>query len=966
MFKKHMHKAMTLAEVTVVIGVIGVLAAIMIPLIKHTLPTKEEEMHKKMTYLVEQISSGMFENESYYPQTKDVSKFGFLNTDEVRVNGESFSGNTKFCRLFAKQFKSVDNQAIVCPDNLDGDPTFRSEDGVDWWIPKTTFTEDGNGQKPGYVKIKIDVNSRDKGGNCGIGDANCKRPDTFYYYIKANGAVTLADPISLSGDTYRILPRLKVKNIDGTSTNYEGYSIPDIGQLCIVRLNDDGEFVTENISCESDSFIGLTPNAKYRVFAVSSNKYSIDKGKPFNENIFGGNVSDIRYRDIKTDRRTKYAEFIFNQPEMHSINVNIISGLIIDNAENYSISDIFEFAGLNTDCAYKDVGENQGDFAKESLLAHGADNYFKYVGPFKGKYKYQCTNESNEEEQPLNFGLDSENKLTIGGLSIGNYQIVITPKEGYCVDPEDDGSFIKRIRLGNKDETVKMRLKECSNTNMSESCAPGGLYRLFEFDGQYTYAKAQNLCSKVGGSLPNADLLHNIKIFKATSENSMDMYFPGGVISVSIETDPETGDSYLVYNNSLHDDDFMAGIDFWTNNSGKYIGFGEYMDTKWMSHLIQSTKNIYGLDPALGGDPCYTSFNNIYNCGLRSDGDKHNVLCVVPDSECPVEEPELDPTTEGCVPGVGYIYKNNTQLTYANAQTACAEHGESFELPVGRIFNLLYSIKNKYEFIPSSGKYYGKDDTYYFDFSNNSYGTSSAQYPSLCIGSTDECKRDDTGCSELGGTYIYDYGCAVVPGDKNFDCKSLGEDFVTSLPLPKYRYIWEQRGDYPTLPSSGCYASSTGKKGSTRGGYCFDFSNGSKYEYDMANTRDKFCFRQDVMKCLGTYISELNMCVVETKDNYGKVNVFMLTNGNITKFSYYGCYQEAGSDFRTPSKTELLNIYNYKNSYPSLPRSGTYWAKNCNTTQNKCYVGINFSNGNVTSYYDTSSKILCIAGGYDR
>lgn len=803
MFKKHMHKAMTLAEVTVVIGVIGVLAAIMIPLIKHTLPTKEEEMHKKMTYLVEQISSGMFENESYYPQTKDVSKFGFLNTDEVRVNGESFSGNTKFCRLFAKQFKSVDNQAIVCPDNLDGDPTFRSEDGVDWWIPKTTFTEDGNGQKPGYVKIKIDVNSRDKGGNCGIGDANCKRPDTFYYYIKANGAVTLADPISLSGDTYRILPRLKVKNIDGTSTNYEGYSIPDIGQLCIVRLNDDGEFVTENISCESDSFIGLTPNAKYRVFAVSSNKYSIDKGKPYNENIFGGNVSDIRYRDIKTDRRTKYAEFIFNQPEMHSINVNIISGLIIDNAENYSISDIFEFAGLNTDCAYKDVGENQGDFAKESLLAHGADNYFKYVGPFKGKYKYQCTNESNEEEQPLNFGLNGENKLTIDNLSIGNYQIVIKPKEGYCVDPEDDGNFIKRIRLGNKDETVKMRLKECSNTNMAESCAPGRAYRLFEFDGKYTYAKAQNLCSSVGGYLPNADRLYNTNIFQATSGDSMDMYFPGGVISVSIETDPETetGDSILVYNSSFRDADFMKSIDFWTADNGKYIRFAN-VDIEWMLSLIGSTKNS-------------TNFNNVYNNGLLT-GTKHNVLCVVPDSECPVEE---EPEIGDCVPGVGRVVNLNKTLNYSGAVAACSALGD-YRLPT-RDEAVLIKYRRENTSLPQSGifwtssPYANTNDYIVFNIGLKNYENWDTAYRTssrntLCVAA------DTSNCGQSGcdGTYIPGLGCVVdLNNDLSYSatkqaCKIFGDYFL--IPNDYYmKLIQDNVSLYPSLPQSGYFWSTT-------------------------------------------------------------------------------------------------------------------------------------------------------------
>ena len=91
--KSGMKNAFTMAEVLITIGIIGILAAITMPMVIHSLPTKEEEMHKKMSYLIEQIATQLVDNEAYYPKSNDITKIGFQNTDEVTVDGIKYSGS---------------------------------------------------------------------------------------------------------------------------------------------------------------------------------------------------------------------------------------------------------------------------------------------------------------------------------------------------------------------------------------------------------------------------------------------------------------------------------------------------------------------------------------------------------------------------------------------------------------------------------------------------------------------------------------------------------------------------------------------------------------------------------------------------------------------------------------------------------------------------------------------------------
>ncbi len=191
--------AFTLAEILLTIAIVGVISVVTLGILKNSIPTKEESMHKKMNSVVEQIVSRLIDNEVMYPETEDKTIVGFQNTSKVTVDGIDYEGDTKFCELFAAQFTTATDVSCVADER-----TFSTNDSVDWFLPVTDFSD-------GYAMIMIDVNGKDEGNNCLEGA--CKNPDRFTYYVRANGTVTTKKPNEGEETTYKI--NLTVENPEG-------------------------------------------------------------------------------------------------------------------------------------------------------------------------------------------------------------------------------------------------------------------------------------------------------------------------------------------------------------------------------------------------------------------------------------------------------------------------------------------------------------------------------------------------------------------------------------------------------------------------------------------------------------------------------------------------------------------------------------------------------------------------------
>ena len=206
----------TLAEVLICVAIIGILAAIMLPLVNKYKPDPVKVMYIK-TYdsLVEAINV-MSSNASIYPitdeaNTYDYTKAPLYNTQTVEIAGTNYGGSAaKFCEVLALSFPLSDNPSCssspitYSDDSSFSNPSFTTSQGVQFVISTstdstTTYQSD----------IYVDVNG-DKGNNCIYKSNDCKQPDRFKFIVSGDGHVAIADPM---GEQY-IKTRMNWKRTD--------------------------------------------------------------------------------------------------------------------------------------------------------------------------------------------------------------------------------------------------------------------------------------------------------------------------------------------------------------------------------------------------------------------------------------------------------------------------------------------------------------------------------------------------------------------------------------------------------------------------------------------------------------------------------------------------------------------------------------------------------------------------------
>lgn len=188
----------TLAEILVCIGIIGVLAAICIPLVNKYKPDPIKAMYisnyNAILTALREISS----NETIYPprndgENIDYRKIPLFNTVKINLTkDEAFGGNSaKLCELLAKSMNAVGE--INCPSSYSSysdsefKPSFVIPNGTQYFV--TSDIADSSYQ----TDIYFDVNGKN-GNNCLYSD-NCKKPDRFKVMVNVEGLVVAADPV---------------------------------------------------------------------------------------------------------------------------------------------------------------------------------------------------------------------------------------------------------------------------------------------------------------------------------------------------------------------------------------------------------------------------------------------------------------------------------------------------------------------------------------------------------------------------------------------------------------------------------------------------------------------------------------------------------------------------------------------------------------------------------------------------
>lgn len=215
----------TLAELLISLGIVGVIAAVTLPLMGKIMPDVNKAMYLKArdslqeTVLSFASAPSVFSNRFQFDsETKlDIKEFPLLDTAPSRnKNYGHHAGATKLCRLLAESFGAATNNcsATVYVFNdanfntsFNQNVSFISSNGMQWWVvPQVnSITEiaDGVYQMSYQTDVYVDVNSSTSSRNCIYNAESCKNPDRFKFMISADGRVVSADPVGNYYNSHR-------------------------------------------------------------------------------------------------------------------------------------------------------------------------------------------------------------------------------------------------------------------------------------------------------------------------------------------------------------------------------------------------------------------------------------------------------------------------------------------------------------------------------------------------------------------------------------------------------------------------------------------------------------------------------------------------------------------------------------------------------------------------------------------
>ena len=181
---KKLNNAFTLTELLVALGVIGILCAILLPVIFNLLPNRNTLMAKRAYYAVQTIVADMINDEACYPDltsVKDTDKrvgfddgYGYANCtlwggveNTGTINDEDNPGaNNKFAILFIDK---LDLEGAYTKGSWNY--SFSTKDGIQWMIHTPQFGTKNS--KDARTLITVDVNGKDRP-NCSPNDNSSK------------------------------------------------------------------------------------------------------------------------------------------------------------------------------------------------------------------------------------------------------------------------------------------------------------------------------------------------------------------------------------------------------------------------------------------------------------------------------------------------------------------------------------------------------------------------------------------------------------------------------------------------------------------------------------------------------------------------------------------------------------------------------------------------------------------------
>ena len=219
-----MKRGFTLSELMIAMAVLGILLALVIPVIANTRPDEFKMLTKKAYHVTEQVVASLINDPQLYPDSTmycpqeeggETCYYGFDDVSSVAYNGHTaddiiYYEEAKFPRLFAEQlniaegydsddvssnmdFPSSTASTITTTDGIRFDFYYDNSPngGADSILNEQYCWTDATSK----CTLLIDVNG-DSDPNCLETDENCTHPDQFRIEIQTNGKMNVYE-----GDT---------------------------------------------------------------------------------------------------------------------------------------------------------------------------------------------------------------------------------------------------------------------------------------------------------------------------------------------------------------------------------------------------------------------------------------------------------------------------------------------------------------------------------------------------------------------------------------------------------------------------------------------------------------------------------------------------------------------------------------------------------------------------------------------
>lgn len=228
----------TLAEALVAMAIVGIVAAIVAPMINRFKPDENKILFLKVYDSIVSVANTVAGNTEIFPTLGDNGSGVILDYTEAPFYNETvttfknriygLNGGNKMCHVFSDAFNAYpdarnlttncDPSAVLENSSLET-LNFTSPEGIDFYMYIETDS---------YYKMVLafDVNGTE-GPNC-FYSATCREPDKFKVLISSNGHVIPSD--SMAQKYLETRASLRKIKIDASEMPAEENSIPDAFQ----------------------------------------------------------------------------------------------------------------------------------------------------------------------------------------------------------------------------------------------------------------------------------------------------------------------------------------------------------------------------------------------------------------------------------------------------------------------------------------------------------------------------------------------------------------------------------------------------------------------------------------------------------------------------------------------------------------------------------------------------------------